>query len=169
MLLEGKHPFPKDIEDMIRRLQHKPGAITTEIAMDAFDWERGERLDIDGNVLRELEEETGLAESDVSVTPGCRCATTTAEASVPSGLNDSVSVAVTVYVAEVSGVPLAGAVEVRVGAGATGGRDSRGGGVSGTVSARELAISASAAFCKTRRPRAAARARGRPNAEATRS
>ena len=45
MLLQGKHPFPKDIEDMLRRLHLKPGAITNEIAMDAFDWERGERLD----------------------------------------------------------------------------------------------------------------------------
>ncbi len=44
MLLQGKHPFPADIEAMLRRLQTKPGAITTELAMDAFDWERGERL-----------------------------------------------------------------------------------------------------------------------------
>ncbi len=54
MLLEGKHPFPKDIEDMLRRLQMRPGAITTEIAMDAFDWERGERLDIGRNKLQAL-------------------------------------------------------------------------------------------------------------------
>jgi len=45
MLLQGTHPFPEDIEDMLRRLQTKRGAITTEIAMDAFDWERGELLD----------------------------------------------------------------------------------------------------------------------------
>jgi hypothetical protein len=45
MLFQGKHPFPQDIEDMLRRLQTKPGTITTELAMDAFDWERGERLD----------------------------------------------------------------------------------------------------------------------------
>jgi hypothetical protein len=45
MLFQGKHPFPQDIEDMLRRLQTKPGTITTELAMDAFDWERGESLD----------------------------------------------------------------------------------------------------------------------------
>jgi hypothetical protein len=45
MLAHGKHPFPKDVEDMLRRLSTKPGAITTEIAMDAYDWERGENLE----------------------------------------------------------------------------------------------------------------------------
>jgi hypothetical protein len=54
MLLDGKHPFPKDIEDMLRRLQMKPGAITTELAMDAFDWERGERLDVGRKKLQIL-------------------------------------------------------------------------------------------------------------------
>ena len=46
LFFQGKHPFPKDIEDMLLRLQTKQGAITTEIAMDAFDWERGERLEL---------------------------------------------------------------------------------------------------------------------------
>ena len=54
MLLNGKHPFPPDIEDMLRRLHTKPGAITTEIAMDAFDWERGERLDAGRRKLEAL-------------------------------------------------------------------------------------------------------------------
>ena len=54
MFLHGKHPFPKDIEDMLRRLQMKPGAITTEIAMDAFDWERGERLEVGRKKLQTL-------------------------------------------------------------------------------------------------------------------
>jgi hypothetical protein len=54
MLLNGKHPFPQDIEDMLRRLHSKPGAITTEIAMDAFDWERGERLDVGRRKLQAL-------------------------------------------------------------------------------------------------------------------
>jgi len=54
MLFQGKHPFPKDIEDMLRRLQLKPGAITTEIAMDAFDWERGERLEVGRKKLQAL-------------------------------------------------------------------------------------------------------------------
>ena len=54
MLLEGTHPFPSDIEGLLRRLQTKPGAITTEIAMDAFDWERGERLDAGRKKLQAL-------------------------------------------------------------------------------------------------------------------
>jgi hypothetical protein len=54
MLLQGKHPFPADIEAMLRRLQTKPGAITTELAMDAFDWERGERLEIGRKKLAAL-------------------------------------------------------------------------------------------------------------------
>jgi hypothetical protein len=54
MLLQGKHPFPADIEDMLRRLQTRPGAITTELAMDAFDWERGERLEIGRKKLNGL-------------------------------------------------------------------------------------------------------------------
>ncbi len=45
MLSHGRHPFPKDIEDLLRRLSTKPGAITTEIAMDAYDWERAENLE----------------------------------------------------------------------------------------------------------------------------
>ena len=45
LLFHGGHPFPPDMEDMIQRLQHKPGAISAEIAMDAYDWERGEALE----------------------------------------------------------------------------------------------------------------------------
>lgn len=45
LLLLGRHPFPKDIEDMLLRLNLKPNAITAEIAMDAYDWERGEQLE----------------------------------------------------------------------------------------------------------------------------
>lgn len=45
MLAHGRHPFPKDIEDLLRRLSSKPGAITTEIAMDAYDWERAQNLE----------------------------------------------------------------------------------------------------------------------------
>ena len=45
LLLHEQHPFPKDMEDMIRRLHLKAGAISAEIAMDAYDWERGEQLE----------------------------------------------------------------------------------------------------------------------------
>jgi hypothetical protein len=53
LLLHEQHPFPKDMEDMIRRL-HLKGAITAEIAMDAYDWEHGEQLERGRNKLRAL-------------------------------------------------------------------------------------------------------------------
>ena len=53
-LLYGGHPFPPDIEDMIQRLHLKPGAITAEIAMDAYDWERGEQLERGRKKLKAL-------------------------------------------------------------------------------------------------------------------
>ena len=54
------------IEDAINEVLGEVGAAVTSIPDDA----RGEKLDIDGNVLRELEEETGLTERDVKVAPG---------------------------------------------------------------------------------------------------
>lgn len=60
LLFQGKHPFPKDIEDVLRRLQMKPGAITTELAMDTFDWERGERLEIGRKKLETLCKQHGV-------------------------------------------------------------------------------------------------------------
>ncbi len=54
LLLHGQHPFPKDMEDMILRLNLKPNAITAEIAMDAYDWERGEQLERGRKKLRAL-------------------------------------------------------------------------------------------------------------------
>jgi hypothetical protein len=54
LLLHGQHPFPKDMEEMIQRLHLKAGAITAEIAMDAYDWERGEQLETGRKKLRAL-------------------------------------------------------------------------------------------------------------------
>ena len=54
LLLHGGHPFPPDMEEMIQRLHLKAGAITAEIAMDAYDWERGEQLDRGRKKLRAL-------------------------------------------------------------------------------------------------------------------
>lgn len=42
------------MEDMIQRLHLKAGAITAEIAMDAYDWERGEQLERGRKKLRAL-------------------------------------------------------------------------------------------------------------------
>ncbi len=52
--LHGGHPFPPDMEEMIQRLHLKAGAITAEIAMDAYDWERGEQLERGRKKLRAL-------------------------------------------------------------------------------------------------------------------
>ncbi|MEO6876628.1 MAG: hypothetical protein ABI222_17575 [Opitutaceae bacterium] len=54
LLLHGGHPFPEDMEAMIQRLHLKPGAISAEIAMDAYDWERGEQLERGRKKLRAL-------------------------------------------------------------------------------------------------------------------
>ena len=54
LLLHGEHPFPIDMEEMIQRLHAKAGAITAEIAMDAYDWERGEQLELGRKKLRAL-------------------------------------------------------------------------------------------------------------------
>ena len=54
LLLHEEHPFPNDMEEMIRRLHLKAGAITAEIAMDAYDWERGEQLERGRKKLRAL-------------------------------------------------------------------------------------------------------------------
>ncbi len=54
LLFHGEHPFPPDMEEMILRLQHKPGAISAEIAMDAYDWERGVALELGRKKLRAL-------------------------------------------------------------------------------------------------------------------
>lgn len=54
LLLHGEHPFPLDMEEMIQRLHLKAGAITAEIAMDAYDWEHGEQLERGRKKLRAL-------------------------------------------------------------------------------------------------------------------
>jgi hypothetical protein len=42
------------MEEMIQRLHQKAGAITAEIAMDAYDWERGVQLELGRKKLRAL-------------------------------------------------------------------------------------------------------------------
>jgi hypothetical protein len=54
LLLHGQHPFPKDMERMLLRLNLKPNGITAEIAMDAYDWERGEQLERGRKKLKAL-------------------------------------------------------------------------------------------------------------------
>ncbi|MBS0664274.1 MAG: hypothetical protein JSR48_13495 [Verrucomicrobia bacterium] len=60
LLLHGKHPFPSDMEAMLLRLNMKPNAITAEIAMDAYDWERGEQLERGRKKLKALCAQNGV-------------------------------------------------------------------------------------------------------------
>jgi hypothetical protein len=64
MLSHGRHPFPADMEEMIRRLHAKHWRITDEVAADAFDWEQGERLEEGRQKLCELCRKNGIAVID---------------------------------------------------------------------------------------------------------
>ncbi len=48
------------MEEMIQRLHLKAGAISAEIAMDAYDWERGEQLERGRKKLRALCDQYGV-------------------------------------------------------------------------------------------------------------
>ena len=41
----GKHPFPADVEEMVRRLAATDPNLLGEIDQDVFRWERGEGLE----------------------------------------------------------------------------------------------------------------------------
>ena len=55
MLLHGKHPFPADIEEMLRQLYAiNPRIISSDLEMEPFDWERGRNLGAGRKRLKEL-------------------------------------------------------------------------------------------------------------------
>jgi hypothetical protein len=45
LLVHGMHPFPPDIEEMIRELHDIDPAILHELGVAPFDWEAGKYLD----------------------------------------------------------------------------------------------------------------------------
>jgi hypothetical protein len=45
MLVHGKHPFPTDIEAMIREIAAIDVEALWSLQWEPFDWERGEKLD----------------------------------------------------------------------------------------------------------------------------
>ena len=56
MLDYGEHPFPSDIEDMLRKLHAiDPKLILGwDLAYEPFDWEKGLNLDVGRKQLKEL-------------------------------------------------------------------------------------------------------------------
>ena len=50
----GLHPFPEDIEEMIRRLAGIDPKLLDEIERDVFQWEAGKELDEGRAKLKEL-------------------------------------------------------------------------------------------------------------------
>jgi hypothetical protein len=45
MLLHGMHPFPADIEALIRRVNAIDPQLLAELGAEPFAWEKGEKLD----------------------------------------------------------------------------------------------------------------------------
>ena len=54
LLLHGKHPFPSDMEEMIRRLHAINPNILHSLGLEPFDWERGKNLKQGRERLKEL-------------------------------------------------------------------------------------------------------------------
>jgi hypothetical protein len=53
LLRYGKHPFPAEIEVLLRRINERnPMALNGDIALFAYDWEQGKNL-IEGRQLLE--------------------------------------------------------------------------------------------------------------------
>jgi hypothetical protein len=54
MFHHGAHPFPADIEEMVRRLAHIDPMLLRQIEPDVFEWESGRGLDEGRAKLQEL-------------------------------------------------------------------------------------------------------------------
>ena len=54
MLIHGRHPFPDDIEQMLRKLIDLDPAAVDRLGGAPFDWERGKHLDQARTRLRSL-------------------------------------------------------------------------------------------------------------------
>lgn len=44
MLIHGEHPFPADVEDMLRKLHALNPKLLHGFDMEPFDWQRGKNL-----------------------------------------------------------------------------------------------------------------------------
>jgi hypothetical protein len=56
MFSHGAHPFPSDVEAMVRRLAGIDPLLLDQVEQDVFDWASGRRLDEWRAKLRELTE-----------------------------------------------------------------------------------------------------------------
>ena len=55
MLHYAKHPFPEDIEELLRKLNARnPKALNGDVALFAYDWEQGTNLDEGRQLLTQL-------------------------------------------------------------------------------------------------------------------
>ena len=54
MLVHRKHPFPRDMEAMIREIYAIDPRILDELQWEPFEWEKGERLQKGRETLRRL-------------------------------------------------------------------------------------------------------------------
>jgi hypothetical protein len=59
MLFYGKHPFPTDMEEMIRTLHAIDRRVLSDLGWEPFSWERGERLEEGRKHLAELLQKHG--------------------------------------------------------------------------------------------------------------
>jgi hypothetical protein len=55
LLRYGKHPFPADIEALLRRINDlNPKALNGDVALFAYDWEQGKNLTEGRQLLERL-------------------------------------------------------------------------------------------------------------------
>ena len=55
LLHYSKHPLPKDIEELLRKLHAlNPRALDGDVAIQAYDWEEGKNLDNGRQLLNGL-------------------------------------------------------------------------------------------------------------------
>lgn len=59
LIMHGKHPFPPDIEDLVRRLHGLNPSIFNELAHAPFDWEAGRHLQAASTLMHGLIETHG--------------------------------------------------------------------------------------------------------------
>jgi hypothetical protein len=61
LFAHGRHPFPPDMEEMIRNLAAIRPDIVQLLQLDSFDWEQGKNLDEGRKRLKELIDDYGGA------------------------------------------------------------------------------------------------------------
>jgi hypothetical protein len=60
MFSYGRHPFPADMEAMLRKLDSVRPGILSELGLEPFDWEAGRNLDAGRERLRDLLRQHGI-------------------------------------------------------------------------------------------------------------